>query len=46
MDLARGRVDFSRDKKQQANKTMLPSSETLIKAFGMRKWAKTKDTKR
>jgi hypothetical protein len=48
MDLARGRaIDLSsKPNNTKPKKTMLPSSETLLKAFGMRQWATQKDTKR
>lgn len=55
VNLARGRLDLEisssmmmkdessiHPKKKQ--RTMLPSSDTLLKAFGMRDWATTKDT--
>lgn len=54
LNLARGRLvvsdptnntkDATKTKQQRA--VVLPSSETLIKAFGMRAWAKEKNSKR
>jgi hypothetical protein len=47
LNLARGRLILERSPDStQERKGVLPSSETLIKAFGMRHWTKQKNTKR
>lgn len=46
MNLARGRVDLGGDDSDSKKSVLLPSSETIIKAFCMRQWAKQKDSKR